>query len=185
MLKYVGSAETVHFVNWVLHSGHVDPTALVRRATEEAEAKLSKQAWTPEEQEHYVEFLADTTVEKLTDILFTTLYEVSGELLPDYGGYEEWPGLFGEDYQGCSDPVAFLFAPMLARVLNGVQLGHAARHIILAHVNQLAEVAQTPTVQTANTGKDDPLWCLLERADLSTERMNPGALRNPPRYIKG
>ena len=143
MLQYVGTQETVHFVNWVLHSGYVDPAVLVRKATEEATAELSKKTWTPEEQADYEECLADATTEKLANILDETLYEVSGQVFPDFGGYEDWPG-FGcdvpEGYQ-FSDRAAILFAPMLAQVLQGeIDFDCAAKHI-LAHVNQVAKVA--------------------------------------------
>ena len=138
MLNYVGSPETVHFVNWVLHSGHVDPAALVRRATEEAEAGMPKEDFTAEEQEYYGDYLAEEAQNKLADILEEALAEWAGEYA-DYNHYDGWCLVNSlESYQGAGP--FFLFAPLIASAIGEIDFGHAAEHVF-AHVNQLAEVA--------------------------------------------
>lgn len=142
MIKYVGTLETVHFVNWVLYSGYVDPAELVRRAMEEIKKESPKEAVSLGEGECYEQYIADEMPDRLKILLSDVLDNALGEIFPDYYGRDDLPGIGSdpEDYQGGDYPVQFLFAPIMATGLEELNLYGAARYI-LAHVNQTAEVA--------------------------------------------
>ena len=147
MLNYVGTPETVHFTNWVLHSGYVDPAALVRKATELAEEGMPKEEFTPEEQEHYGDYLAEEVQEKLADILEESLGDWLYQSPLDYNDCDGWGLLNSPDfYQGAD--IWPLIYPLLASAIGEIEFDCAAKHI-LARVTQLALDREAEELVTA------------------------------------
>lgn len=131
MLTYQGNPQTIHFVNFVLHSGNADPAELVRKAREEAGKGLTKRRRDPEE-------LAETTAENLVELLQEALVEWSEGFAPSFeydmgidGPFTGFPSNYdGTDENG-------LMAPLLGLALAEISLPQAAK-LILEHVNKAA-----------------------------------------------
>lgn len=126
MVEYVGSPETVHFVNWVLHSGEVAPSGLVADAIDSAKRSCKTRG---------------KRFERIVKVrLAACLDEVMNDrACPFIGTY---PALVlrtdvPENARRTNDA---LLGHLLALACERIDLDQAAEHV-WAHVNQVAEVA--------------------------------------------
>lgn len=141
MITFNGNPETVHFVNWILHSGYVDPAALVRKAAEIADAEARETLPDPPPDEYDLDITG-----ALESLLEDMLSDWAADFAPDFNTYAEDSveavarGYPEQAYHG-TDPHC-LFGPLLLSAIGRIDLDLAAEQI-RAHVNEAyaAEVA--------------------------------------------
>ena len=120
MLEYTGSPETVHFVNWALHSGHVDPFVLADKAVAAVDIKG--------------EYAAEEMRDELAGLLAEALADWAGEFAPGFPDFcedtmEAMAHAYAEeaDYRG-TDALC-LFAPLLLSAIEQIDFWQAADRI--------------------------------------------------------
>lgn len=119
MIQYHGNQETIHFANWLLHSGYVNLDTL--------EADTIK--WTGQREydecrlyaiADYLQSIVLDLVEQLTGVSCGTVDD-----LDSFDNYTEPRAFSGY-------PIAALIVPWLAEVANGIAYGTVAE-LVLAH----------------------------------------------------
>ena len=114
MLYYNGNPETVHFVNWLFHSGEVDLLALIERAQHKS---LETGEGTTEE------WLADSLHNRLVNILHSEL----GRIFTDEAlTFDEFTK--DQDYMGPARNK--LVAPLLGLLMARIDCDSIARYIL-------------------------------------------------------
>ena len=125
MLRHTGTPETVHFVNWVLHSGYVDALALADKAVSEATSEGDSE-----------DDLAHRMRWKLANMLKEAIPGWAEEFAPDYNHAEEWEFGDSPDFFHEAGPRR-LFAPLLASAIGRIDLFEVADHIYV-YIGQMA-----------------------------------------------
>jgi len=125
MLRHTGTPETVHFVNWLLHSGYVDALALADKAVSEAMSEGGSE-----------DELAQRMRRKLAKMLKQAIPGWAQEFAPDYNHAEQWEFSESPDWFHEAGPLR-LFAPLLASAIGRIDLFEVADHIYV-YIGQMA-----------------------------------------------
>ena len=124
MVPYYGNVETVHFANWVLHSGCVDPFALANKAVKAVDIK-GKDA-------------AQKMREKLASLLEEALAEQASKFAPGFVCGDDVEAAACEYSEGNYGPNPdCLFVPLLTSAIKRIDLWQAA-NLIFVHVGRSA-----------------------------------------------
>jgi hypothetical protein len=124
MLNYTGTPETVHFVNWALHSGCVDPFALADKAVKAVDMEG--------------EDAAQKMREVLANLLEKELAKQAGKFAPGFtrGDDLEYATCqYSEDNYGRNPNC--LFGPLFTSAIQRIDLWQAA-NLIFVHIGRAA-----------------------------------------------
>ncbi len=134
MIRYPGSPETIHVVNWILYSGRVNPLELADKAAQTALAAQVAGEVDPNDEEA----LGRKMREELAVLLEEALDECIGEFAPSYDCFscmsdldtaEGWAS--GSEANYTERDANGLMGPLLGSALARIDLYDVADHIFV------------------------------------------------------